>query len=71
MKQKEILHTVDYRKPKYSTVYVTPEGSDAGNGSRQNPLSLTQALRYAYAGQTPSWRLNLFLRKRIDDSKRR
>lgn len=49
---KEILHTVDYRKPKYSTVYVTPEGSDTGNGSRQNPLSLTQALRYAYAGQT-------------------
>lgn len=49
---KEILHTVDYRKPNYSTVYVTPEGSDTGNGSRQNPLSLTQALRYAYAGQT-------------------
>lgn len=48
----EIKHTVDYQKPHYSTVYVTPDGKDNGTGSRQKPLSFSQALRYAYAGQT-------------------
>jgi hypothetical protein len=49
---REIKHSVHYAPPSYMTVYVTPEGKDSGTGSRQNPLSLRQALRYAIAGQT-------------------
>jgi LPXTG-motif cell wall-anchored protein len=49
---REIKHSVHFAAPRYMTVYVTPEGQDSGTGSRQNPLSLRQALRYAISGQT-------------------
>jgi LPXTG-motif cell wall-anchored protein len=48
---KEIQHSVDYQEPRFSTVYVTPSGLDSGSGSKQNPLSIHQALKYANPGQ--------------------
>ncbi len=47
----EILHVVQHQKLKYSTIYVAPYGKESGNGSKQQPLSLTEALKYASAGQ--------------------
>lgn len=47
----EIKHTVVHQQHSYSTLYVTPTGTATGSGSKQNPLSLTEALKYASGGQ--------------------
>lgn len=49
---KTIAHTVIYKTYPSSTIYVTPEARLDGNGSQENPLPLTEALKFARAGQT-------------------
>lgn len=50
--ENELKVTVQQWGSEGETIYVSPNGNNSADGTRENPLSLTEALKYAQPGQT-------------------
>ena len=50
-KRVSIVHSVIYNSYESKSLYVTPEGSALGKGTKENPLDIATAINYANPGQ--------------------